>query len=75
MRDVNTDTKYYMTNIPERSLHDAAKLGGKMYPENCLQQRQHFLPLIVSVGRLMGFGVEATLKRISIRITTKWQKL
>ena len=65
MRVVNTDTKSYMMNIPERCLQ----------LDDCLQQHQHFLPFIVSVYMLMGVGVEDTLKRISISLAEKFQQL
>ena len=71
---VNTDTKSYMTNIPETCLHDAEK-SKKMYLEDFLQQHQQFFPFLVSVDRLMSVGVEDTLKRISIHLATKCQQL
>ena len=72
MRVVNTDAKSYLTNTLERCLQDAAKAKKKMYLEACLQQRQHFLPLVTSVDVLLDTKVGDTLKRIASHLTTKW---
>ena len=45
-----------------------------MYLEACLQQRQHFSPLVASVDELLGVEASATLIRIASRLTTKWQQ-
>ena len=44
-----------------------------MYQEVCLQQRRHFLPLVISVDELLGVEAEATPKRVAIRLTKKWR--
>ena len=45
-----------------------------MYLEACLQKRQHFYPFVASVDGLLGVEATATLKRLAIRLTTKWKK-
>ena len=44
-----------------------------MYLEDCLQQRRHFSPFVASVDGLLGVEATATLKRIAIRLDTKWK--
>ena len=43
-----------------------------MYLEACLQQRRHFSPFVASVDGMLGVEATTTLKRISIRLATKW---
>ena len=42
--------------------------------QGCLQQRWHFLSFVTPVDGLLGVEAAATLKRISNRLATKWQK-
>ena len=43
-----------------------------MYLEACLQQRRHFPPFVASVDGLLVVEATDTLKRIAIRLATKW---
>ena len=43
------------------------------YLEACLQQRRHFPALFISIYGLPGGEVEATLKLLSSRLTTRWK--
>ena len=46
----------------------------KMYLEACLQQRQHFYPLVAFFDGLLGVEAAATLKRIASRLAKKWRQ-
>ena len=74
MRVVNTDALTHHLKEPEKCLHKAEKGKKKMYMEACLQQRRHFSPFVASVEGLLGVEATATLKRIAIRLSTKWKK-
>ena len=71
---VNTDAKSYWEKTPERFLEEAERVKKKMYLETCLQQRQHFSPIVASVDGLIGVELTATLKRIDSRLTSKWKQ-
>ena len=70
----NTDAKSYVKKTPERCLQDCEKAKKKVYLEDCLQKRQHFLPFVASVGGLLDVEAEAALKGVSKRLATKWQQ-
>ena len=74
MRVVNTDAKFYWEKSPERYLEEAEKGKKKMYLEACLQQRRHFSPFVASVNGILGVEATATLKRIAIRLVSKWKQ-
>ena len=74
IRVMNTDTKYYAKKTPDRFIHKADKAKKKNHPKACIQKRQQFLPLYISVDAKLGAEAEATLKRIASRLTTKWQQ-
>ena len=74
MRVVNTDTKSYANKTSEICLHKAAKAKKKKYLGACLQKRRHFSPFIISFNGLLVVEAKDTLKRISIRLVTEWQK-
>ena len=45
-----------------------------MYLEAFLQQRRHFSPFVALVDGLLGVESTATLKRLAIRLATKWKQ-
>ena len=45
-----------------------------MYLEACLQQRRNFSPFVASVDGMLGVEATATLKRLAIRMATKWKQ-
>ena len=45
-----------------------------MYLEACLQHRRNFSPFVASVDGILGVGATATLKRLAIRLATKWKQ-
>ena len=71
---VNTDAKSYWDKSPEKCLEEAEKSKKNMYLERCLQQRRYFSPFVASVDGLLGVEAMATLKRISIRLASKWRQ-
>ena len=70
IRVVNTDALSYVRKLPKKCLHEAERGEKKIYPEACLQQRQHFSPFLALVDRLLGVEATATLKRIDSRLAT-----
>ena len=74
MRVGNNDAKSRSANTPETFLQEAEQGKKKIYLEACFQQRQHFSPFVTSVDGLLGVKVATNLKRIAIRLVTKWQK-
>ena len=45
-----------------------------MYLAAYLQQRRNFSPFVASVDGILGVEATATLKRLSIRLSTKWKQ-
>ena len=45
-----------------------------MYLAAYLQQRRKFSPFVASVDGILGVEATATLKRLSIRLSTKWKQ-
>ena len=45
-----------------------------MYLEAYLQQHQHISPFVASVDGLLGVQATVTLKRLVIRLDTKWKQ-
>ena len=68
---VNTYAKYHLAKTPEKCLQNAERAKKKMYLEACLQQRRHFSPFVDSVDGILGVEAGDTMKRLSIRISTK----
>ena len=74
MHVVSTDTKSHSVKTPEKCLQEVERVKKKMYLEACLQKCRHFFLFITSVDRLLCVEAAATLKRISSRLSKKWQK-
>ena len=74
MRVGNTDALSYVRKTPEKCLNKAKREKKKMYLKACLQQRRHFSPFVASMNGLLGVEATATLKRIAIRLATKWRQ-
>ena len=55
-------------------LHDTERGKKRMYLEACLQQRRHFPPSVTLGDGLLGVAAMATLKRLAIRLSTKWKQ-
>ena len=74
MRVVNTDAFTHRAKDPAKCLHEAERKKKRMYLEACLQQRRHPPPFFASVDGLLGVKATETLKRLVIRLATKWEK-
>ena len=74
MRVVNTDALTNRKKDPERCLHNVKRVGKWMYLEACLQQRCHFSPFVALMYGLLGVEATSTLKRLAIRLATKWKQ-
>ena len=72
MHVFNTDVKPYLANTPKKCLQEAVREKKKIYPEVCLQQCHHFLPLVISDDGLLDVEAAATQKMISSRLAIKW---
>ena len=49
--------------------------NNRKYLETCLKQHRNFTTFLDSVGDLLGFEVEATVKRIASRLAINWKDL
>ena len=67
--------KYQVHNLIDQCLHHNINGEDKKnkYLDACLKQRRKFTPLVASVDRLLWVEVEATIKRIAIRLAKKWK--
>ena len=71
MRVVNTDAVSYQSKTLEKCLETLKRKKNSKYLNACLNDHRHFTPSIALVDGLLGFKAEATLKRISSRLTQK----
>ena len=71
MLSINTDTTSYQSKNSEKLMEAAEKENKKKYPDVCIKQRWKCTPFVASVGVLLRVKADATLKRISSRLTTK----
>ena len=73
MRAINTESKYHLDKKPWKCLQEADRARKKMYLEAYLQQRRRLFPFIASIDGLLGVEAGDNLKRLSIRLATKWR--
>ena len=73
MRATNTDDPSYISKKPEKCLETADKDKNRKYLDACLKHCWHFTAFFASVDGLLGVKAEATLKCITIHLTTKWK--
>ena len=74
MSVMNTDALSHHNKSLEKCLLIVENGKKRKYLEACLRKHYHFSPFVVSVDRLLGVEAEDTLKRISIRLATKWKQ-
>ena len=72
IRFMNTGDKYFLAKTPEKCLQEAAIENKMIYLEACLQQYRHFSPFATFSDGLLDVEAATTLKRIAIRLATKW---
>ena len=75
MHVMNTDALSNWSNLPYKCLQMTEKEKKRKYLETFLCQNHHFSPFVVSVVGLIGVEAEAALKRVAIRLKTKWKTL
>ena len=71
---VNTDAKSHLAKTPEKCLQEEERTKKKMYLEACLHQCWNLLPLVDSVDGIMGVEAGSIMKRLAIRLATKWRQ-
>ena len=74
MRVLNTDAPSYLYKTSKKCLDTSEKEKKKKYLNSCLKKSRYFLPFVASVDGLLGVEAEATRKRISSRLVTKWKE-
>ena len=74
MSVMNTDALSHHNKSMEKCLRIVENGKKRKYLEACLRKHYHFLPFVVSMDGLLGVETEDTLKRISIRLATKWKQ-
>ena len=73
MRVVNNNSFSYQNKSLDKCLQTAEKEKKWNYLEAYLQKRRHFYPFVILIDGLLGMEAEATLNRLSVRLTTKWK--
>ena len=71
---MNTDTKFYLVETPEKFIQEAVRVKKRMYLEACIQQHRHVSPFLASIDGLLDVEAAATIKRIPRRLITKCQQ-
>ena len=74
MRVLNTGSVSYQSETPEKCLETAEHKKKRNSLNDLLNKLRHFTLFFASVYGLLRVEVEATLKRIIIRLTQKYQK-
>jgi hypothetical protein len=74
VRVTDTDAKSYCKRPPAKVLGTQEKEKKRKYLENCLQQRRHFTPFVVSVDGLLGKEATTFSKRLAAKLASKWQR-
>ena len=70
---MNIKALSHWNKLLEKCLQTEEKDKKKNYLESCLQKYHHFSPFAIPADGLLGVDEEATFKRMTIRLTTKWK--
>jgi hypothetical protein len=70
----DTDAKAYCSRDPHKVLALQECKKKKKYLTACLKQRRHFTHFVVSTDGLIGREAAELLKRLSLRLTDKWEQ-
>jgi hypothetical protein len=70
----DTDAKSYRSRDPHKVLATQEREKKKSL-QSCLEQRKHFTPFVVSTDGLIGRETGELLKRLSLRLADKWERL
>jgi len=63
-----------LTRNPVNIMKSAETSKKKTYLENCLAQRLHFTPFLVSYEGLLGKEADVFLKRLAMKVAEKWHR-
>jgi hypothetical protein len=74
VRVTDTDAKSYRKRPPAKVIETQEKEKKRKYLENCLKQRRHFTPFVVSVDGLLGREAATFSKRLAAKLASKWQR-
>jgi pantothenate kinase len=59
---------------PQRSWKHTKQEKERKHLEDCLEQRCHFTPFVVSIDGLIGRGKRTLMKKLSVMLAEKWEK-
>eukprot|EP00957_Ditylum_brightwellii_P212039 15366888-Ditylum_brightwellii.AAC.2 len=71
-RVTDTDAKFYISWPLESDLKSQEKKKDK-WLNACLEQRQYFLPFVVSVDGMLGHEASMVLKQLSQKLAGNWK--
>jgi hypothetical protein len=74
VRVTDTDAKSNLSRDPAKVLEQHEREKKKKYLKDCLEQRRHFTPFVVSTDGLIGREAKTLLKRLSLILAEKWEK-
>ncbi len=74
VRITDTDAKSYRSKDPHKVLAQHERKKKRKYLDACLAQRRHFTPFVVSTDGLVGRVAKELLKRLSLRLSDKWEQ-
>ena len=74
VRVTDTDQKSYQKRTPAKILHAQETEKKNKYLKDCLDQRRHFSPFVVSTDGMLAREADHVIKAISKRLATKWQR-
>jgi hypothetical protein len=75
VRVTDTDATSYWSRDPHKVLATQEREKKKKYLQSCLEQRKHFTPFVVSTDGLIGPEAGELLKRLSLRLANKSERL
>jgi hypothetical protein len=74
VRVTDMDAKSYCKQPPAKVIETQEKEKKRKYLENCLKQRRHFTPFVVSVDGLLGREAATFSKRLAAKLASKRQR-
>jgi hypothetical protein len=74
VRVTDTDAKSYCSHDPHKVLAQQEREKKNKYLDACLEQRRHFTPFVVPTNGLVGREAAELLKRLSLRLSEKWER-
>jgi hypothetical protein len=68
------DAKSYRSKDPQKVLAQHKCKKKQKHLDACLTQHQHVTPFVMSTYRMVGCEAKEPLKRLSLRLSDKWQQ-